>query len=372
MRTPLPSLERPALGNTLPTISTSPTGSEATWNRASQVAVLGLFVIAILWSCYVAQHVIVPILLAWVIATIVLPLVKWLQDRGVSRAAAATCVTLLFLLLIAALVILLSAPVASWLGRASQLGSLLRERLESFSHPLALLQELQKGLGAIEGSGTKVMKVEQQSASMVSTILGVLTPAITQFLLFLGALIFYLIYRDQLRATVVHLVSHREGRLTTLRALNEIDDNMTTYFGTFTLVNVGLGVVATVLTWATGLPNPFLWGVLACVLNYIPYIGPAIMIGTLAVVGLFVHPNLGAAVVAPLLYLATVTLEGHFLTPAVMGQRLELNPFAIFLAIAFCAWLWGPMGAFLAVPLLMALSVVVTHAWSEEKPIIPK
>ena len=346
--------------------------TDAAWTRASQIALVGLFVIALVWAVYAAHHVIVPVLLAWVIATIVQPLVKWLQDAGMPRTVASVIVALLFLTLVAGLLTLLFAPLASWLGRANYMGALLREKLESFSHPLALLQDLQKGLNAFGGAGTPVMKVEQQSSSMVASILSVLTPALSQFVLFIGALIFYLIYRDRLRTAVVSLLRVRETRLTTLRALNEIDDNMTTYFGTFTMVNVGLGVVAAAITWATGLPNPLLWGVLACTLNYVPYIGPAIVIATLAAVGLFVHPTLSEAAIAPLLYVAVVTVEGQFLTPAVMGQRLELNPFAIFLAIAFCAWLWGLLGAFLAVPLLMALSVIFSHVWAEEKPILPE
>ena len=146
---------------------------------------------------------------------------------------------------------------------------------------------------------------------------------------------------------------------------------MTTYFGTFTIVNFCLGLVTVALTWLVGLPNPLLWGVLAAVLNYIPYIGPAIVTGTLGVVGLLTYPTLGEAAVAPLVYLAIVTVEGQFLTPALMGRRLELNPFAVFLAIAFCTWLWGPVGAFLAVPLLMALTVAFGHAFSEEAPDLP-
>ena len=123
-----------------------------------------------------------------------------------------------------------------------------------------------------------------------------------------------------------------------LRTLNDIEENMTTYFGTFTLINIGLGIVTAVLTWAVGLPNPLLWGVLAAVLNYIPYIGPAVMIGTLAVVGLLLYPTIQAAAVAPLLYLALATVEGQFITPTLMGRRLEINPFAVFLSIAFCTW----------------------------------
>ena len=122
---------------------------------------------------------------------------------------------------------------------------------------------------------------------------------------------------------------------------------MTTYFGTFTIVNICLGLVTVALTWFVGLPNPLLWGVLAGLLNYIPYIGPAIVVATLTVVGLVTYPTLGEVAVAPLIYLAIVTIEGQFITPAFMGRRLELNPFAVFLAIAFCTWLWGPIGAFL-------------------------
>jgi predicted PurR-regulated permease PerM len=347
-------------------------GGEAAWRRASQVAVIGLFMIAVLWCAYAAQHVLVPLLLAWAIATIVLPLVKWLQNQGLPRVLAAIAVTLVLLCIIVALLFLLSAPVAYWLGRATYVGALLREKLESFTQPLALLQELQKGLNAIgSGSGTTTIKVEPQSSSIVTTILSFLTPAVSEFVLFLGALVFYLIYRQNLRNALVFFLKDREARLTTLRALNDIDENMTTYFGTFSLVNVSLGVVAAILTWATGLPNPLLWGVLACVLNYIPYIGPALVISTLALVGLLTYPWVGEAAVAPLLYLGVVTLEGQFITPALMGQRLELNPFAVFLSIAFFAWLWGPIGAFLAVPMLMTFSVIFGRAFEEEKPELP-
>jgi predicted PurR-regulated permease PerM len=120
------------------------------------------------------------------------------------------------------------------------------------------------------------------------------------------------------------------------------------------------------------LPNPLLWGVLAGVLNYVPYIGPAIVVATLAIVGLVSFPTLAEAAVAPLIYVAVVTVEGHFLTPAFMGRRLELNPFAVFLAIAFCTWLWGPVGAFLAVPVLIVLTVTLDHAIMQEKPELPE
>jgi predicted PurR-regulated permease PerM len=342
------------------------------WTRASQISLIGLFVIALLWCGYVAQPVIVPVLLAWAIATIVLPLVKWMQGRGVPRVLAAVVVTLLLVMLIVSLLVLLSTPVAYWLGRATEIGALIKQKLQTMTQPLALLEEVQKALNVIGAGGKPALKVEQQSATVVTTIFSILTPAMSQFILFIGALVFYLVYQERLRSTVVYFLRERETRLSTLRTLSDIDESMTTYFGTFTIVNFCLGVVTIALTWLVGLPNPLLWGVLAGVLNYIPYIGPALVTGALGVVGLLTYSTLHEAAVPPLIYLAIVTLEGQFLTPTIMGRRLELNPFAVFLAIAFCTWLWGPIGAFLAVPLLMALTVTLGHAFSEEKPELPE
>ena len=356
-------------------ISLKPRGngrhSAVAWERASQIAVVGLFMIAVLWCAYVAQHVIVPVLLAWAIATIVLPVVKWLERCGLPRPVAAVVVTIILIGLILAFVVLLSAPLTYWLGRASYIGALLREKLEAFSQPLALLQEIQKGLNAIGAGTSATLKVEAQSTSLVTGILAIVTPALSGFVIFVFSLIFYLIYRQRLRNAIVGLLSDREARLATLRTLNDIDENMTAYFGMFTIINLGLGVVAAGLTWAIGLPNPLLWGALACVLNYVPYIGPAVVIGTLAVVSLLNFPTLQEALIAPLAYLAVVTIEGQFITPTLIGRRLEINPFAVFLAIAFCTWFWGPVGAFLAVPVLMALSVILEHGFSEEKPSLP-
>lgn len=342
------------------------------WARASHVALIGLFVIALLWATYVARPVIVPVLLAWVIATIVLPIVTWLYTHKVPRVVAVLAVTTALLVLIVSLLLLLSTPVTFWLGRATELSVLVKQKLQTMNQPLALLDEARKALNTIAAGGTQpAMKVEQESATVVTTVFAVLTPAVSQFILFVGALIFYLIYQTRLRNTVVLLFPDRGVRLTTLHILSDVDENMTKYFGAFTLVNLCLGAATVLLTWAVGLPNPLLWGVLAALLNYIPYIGPAIVVATLGVVGLLTYPTLGEASIAPLIFLGIVTVEGQFLTPAFMGRRLELNPFAVFLAVAFCTWLLGPIGAFLAVPLLMAAAVTLGHAFGEQKPALP-
>jgi len=349
----------------------SPAVPADTWMRLTQVATIGLFVLALLWSAQVSQPVLVPVLLAWVIATVLLPAVHLLQKRNLPRALSAILLTAALLAIISSVLLVVAVPASSWLGRATELRLTLQHKLQTMSQPFAVIEELRKTLSSITSTDAGALKVQHPSDNVVTTTVGVLMPAAGQLVLFFGALLFYLIYHERIRTSVVMLFGGHDARLEALRTLRCIDENMTKYFTTFTLVNLLLGAVTFGLAHLVGLPNPLLWGVLACVLNYIPYLGPAVVAGTLAVVGLVTFPALSQAVVAPAVYVAMVFFEGQFLTPYLMGRRLELNPFAVFLAIAFCMWLWGPVGAFLAVPLLMATTVAIESAFAEQKPDLP-
>jgi predicted PurR-regulated permease PerM len=120
-----------------------------------------------------------------------------------------------------------------------------------------------------------------------------------------------------------------------------------------------------------GLPSPLMLGLIAMLLNYIPYVGPACMAIILLAVGFVTFPSLGQALIAPASFIVLTTLEGHLITPAVVGRRLTLDPLAVFLAVAFWAWLWGPLGAFLAVPLLIVALVIVSHVFPSDDGKLP-
>jgi predicted PurR-regulated permease PerM len=123
--------------------------------------------------------------------------------------------------------------------------------------------------------------------------------------------------------------------------------------------------------WLFGFPNPIILGILAMVLNYVPYIGPACMTLILFGVGLVTFPSLSYALIPPAALVALTTIEGHLLTPAVLGRGLTLNPLAVFLALAFWTWLWGPMGAFLAVPLTIIALVTISHLFPDDEDKLP-
>jgi predicted PurR-regulated permease PerM len=130
-------------------------------------------------------------------------------------------------------------------------------------------------------------------------------------------------------------------------------------------------VVVALGAWFFGFPSPIILGLMAMVLNYIPYIGPACMTVILLGVGLVAFPSLGYALVPPAAFVGLVTLEGQFITPTILGRRLTLNPLLVLLAIAFWAWLWGPIGAFLAVPLTVMIMVTTAHLFPPDESKLP-
>jgi predicted PurR-regulated permease PerM len=130
---------------------------------------------------------------------------------------------------------------------------------------------------------------------------------------------------------------------------------------------MGVGLITAIAVYLMGFPNAVLWGVLAFIFNYVPYIGPAVMVFVLFCVGLVIFPSLGHALIAPLFFVAVTTIEGHFVTPNIVGRNLSLSPLMVFLALAFWTWLWGPIGAFLATPILIIGLVVSKHFLHEEE-----
>jgi predicted PurR-regulated permease PerM len=220
-------------------------------------------------------------------------------------------------------------------------------------------------------SGGQTVSVESNPAEMVGSVLVLVTPAVSQFVVFFGTLIFFLATNNTLRQRIVVAFVTREARLRMLRIWNDIEANLVGYVGMVTMINIGLGVVTTIMLYLVGFPNPVTFGLLTMLLNYIPYIGPAIIAIVLFGVGVVAMPSLAQAALAPALFVAITTVEGHFLTPSLVGRRLTLSPFIVFLALAFWTWLWGPIGAFLAVPLVIVSFVVMGHVLPREEASLP-
>jgi predicted PurR-regulated permease PerM len=173
------------------------------------------------------------------------------------------------------------------------------------------------------------------------------------------------------RRTLTSFFGTREGKLRFIRIANDIEHNLASYVATVTVINAAVGTVVAVGAWLLDLPNPLILGILAMLFNYLPYLGPGCMAIILFAVGFVTFSSLAQALIAPASLVVLATLEGHLITPTVLGRRLTLDPLAVFLAIAFWSWLWGPMGAFLAVPLLIVAQVVIGHVFPSDDIRLP-
>jgi predicted PurR-regulated permease PerM len=310
--------------------------SVESWNWAVRISVVGLFVVALAVIAFKMASVVVPVVLAWVVAMVLLPVVDGLERRGLSRALTSIVLVILLIASIMVIVGVLTVPLTYWLRRGSELGALLKERLETLGNPLAFFDEIGNALSQVTGGDESASAVNLSSSNIVTVILSVLTPLVSETLIFLVSLVFNLIYHRDIQSGMLLVFRNDSARQMAKDILKDIQVNTSIYFGTLTVVNICLGIAATVLTWLVGLPHPFLWGMLAAVLNFIPYVGAAIVIATLFVVGLIVFSAFSHAVIAPLAYLGITALEGQVITPTLIGHRLTINPFLVFLSIA-CA-----------------------------------
>jgi predicted PurR-regulated permease PerM len=332
------------------------------------ISLVGLLVICIITGLYLAKAFFLPITMAFIVGTMLSPAASFLERYRVPRGVAAVLIVAGVCTGAAFMIGLLASPVMEWSSKLPELGSRLKEKLHVFDRPLAHWQELQSMIGGPDTLST----LQLPKFDWVQPTLEFLSPTFAELLLFIATLILFIASWRELRRGLIMNFGDRPARLRTLRILNEIEEHLGNYLLMVTMINIGVGVATGLVCAVSGMPNPAGLGALAAILNFIPIIGPVAMFAVLIVVGLVALPTIGAGLVAPALFAAMTFLEGHFLTPTIVGRRLALNALAVFVMLAFWTWLWGPMGAFLSSPLLIVALIVKEHLMPANQPQFPE
>ena len=326
-----------------------------------------MFIILFVVALSLARPILLPVVSAFVVTMMLGPLSARAERYRMPSLITAIVLWLLVILVCYGVIVLLAAPVVDWIGKAPDIGRNIQEKLRVLDRPLSVLQELREAFLPSDKKGSLGVDI----MAFIQPAVLIVTPAIGQILIFFGTLFFMLLGRTQLRRVLIAFFDERDARLRMIKIMNDIEHNLTGYLSIVALINIGVGLCGGFAAWVTGLPDPVAWAVLAFILNFIPYIGALMMEAALLMVGLVTFATLAQALVAPLIFLALATLEGHFITPGIMGRRLTLNPLTVFLSLVFWTWLWGPVGAFLAVPLLIVALVVIGHLFPENEPELP-
>ncbi|MBV9288011.1 MAG: AI-2E family transporter [Hyphomicrobiales bacterium] len=304
---------------------------------------------------YYMRELFLPIVTAFVVGVMLSPAAKALEERKWPRVASAALIVVLTALLIALVAALIAAPVADLAGKLPQIG----DKLKVFDGLLDTWKRLEIQVGI--NPSTAAPAIPLPSLTWIPTTIGYLSPPLTGFVYFLIVLLLFISGWPDLRRQLVMTFASRDSRLMVLKILNEMEASLAAYLLTVACINACVGAAAGVIAWLTGLTFPIGFGALAATLNFIPIVGPVFMIIVLAVVGLLTAPTLVAGLLPAGLFALVVFLEGQFITPSIIGRRIEINILAVFLSLMFWTWMWGPMGAFLSSPLLIVGLILKEH-----------
>jgi predicted PurR-regulated permease PerM len=338
-------------------------------SNGARVSMLLVGIIAFVFALHAGRLILEPVALGIVIGLMLGPVASKIEERGVSPALSSLLVVLVFLLCLCALAAALATPLAFWFSRLPEIWREVQIHLSQFREPLDSIAHMREQLRNITG-GSKVT-VSVDSGSPVESV-AVLAPAvIAQIILFFAGMYFFVATRHRTRIAILRLCLDRRLRWRVAHIFRDVEYLVSRYLLSITVINIGQGIAVTLALWAIGVPSPAIWGALAALLNFVIYIGPAVMAAVLLGVGVISFDTLGATLLPTIVFLALHLAESQFVTPTVLGRTLTLNPFVIFLALAFWIWIWGPIGGFIAVPALLIVyaiggNILPGMEWSTE------
>lgn len=321
-----------------------------------------IVILMTLSALYFAKDVVLPVVLGFMLALTLGPWVRWLSRRGVPAPLSAAVLIFGFAAVIGMGILLLGGSVASWFDEIPRISFELRDKLRGVTESVSAFQDASKQVEDLAKGG------EDATQTVVLQQPGLLTAAVSNLASFATSLVaglilalFLLSAGNLFYIKVVESFSRFGDKKRALMVIYEIERRMSHYIVAITCINATLGLAVATAMYVLDMPYPFVWGIAAFCLNYLPFLGG--VIGTLGV-GAFaiVHfDNLYYAMLVPIAYQSLTALEGQVLTPLLLGVRLQLNTVAVFLTVIFWAWLWGIPGALMAVPILVFVKVVCDH-----------
>ncbi|MBV9841779.1 MAG: AI-2E family transporter [Sphingomonadaceae bacterium] len=306
-----------------------------------------------------------PVTAGLVVAVALVPLLEWLERRRVPSAIAAFICIVLFIavanLVIAAIVV----PAADWVSllpeRIGQIKTTIKPLIDIYASLNKFINETSSQIALTRARAVRTVALEAPSS-----LLGLLTTAAPFALIqifFAVLLVFFFLagWSSMRRRTITGRASFTSA-LTLARVIQEVVDATSSYIATITLINVSLGGLVAGGLYLAGLPTPLMWGGIVALLNYIPYLGPLIAAALLALGGLMMFSHVWQALTPAGVFVCCHLVESNIITPTILGRRLTINPLMILVALSFWGWVWGALGAVLAVPLLIITRTVISAA----------
>jgi len=341
--------------------------SEAALRRSRMMAnysMVGLFVLALLVVLYHIGDFMVPVIGAILLNLILSPVSRAMHRLHIPYSVSAVVIVVVLFSVMAATFYGLSSPVSRWISVIPEAVARLENQLEEMRGPLINVRQATREVEKItsgndgdQDTGAEPQRVVVSDPSLTTRIFGSVTNMVLEMGLMFVLLYFLLAVGDLFQIKLVSSIPRLRDKLKAQHMATAMVHDMSIYLATVTLINAVLGTAVGLALFAFHFPNPLVWGVMAGLLNYVPYLGAVVGIGIVAVAS-FMSMEPSAAIWPPLAYAAINTLEGQFITPSIVSRNLTLNPVVVFLSVSFFAWFWGIPGALMAVPILVIVKIL--------------
>ncbi|WP_425618158.1 AI-2E family transporter [Anatilimnocola sp. NA78] len=315
--------------------------------------------LAIVGALYVARDMIIPVMLALLLALLLMPIVRRLQSWRVPDLLSAFVLVSIVVALFSMAILTLTREAQHWLAdtpamlnKASLLIPANSGPLQHFREATAAVQEMTTRDGE-----AKPLQVEVATPDTMLTALGVSTHFVGAAVIVFVLAFFLLAFNKSLINQAVESRDTFSDKRNVVQLIRNVETGVSRYLFTVTAINIGLGVATAALLWLMKIPNPVLWGVVVATLNFVPHVGAFFCMAVLFLVGAVTHESLSYGLATAGMFAILTSIESYFVTPLVLSRSLQLSPLAIILSILFWGWLWGIAGGLMAAPLLAMIKI---------------
>lgn len=321
---------------------------------------LGVLVfLLVMYTCAVAEAVLVPILVAILLGLILAPAVRFMERWRVPRLLGALLAVCATFGIIGSAIAALASPARAWLSHMPAALVHLQAALRDLRRPLQAATEATRELSKLGALGdTQTVHTVEASPGFLAHLLSVAPGALAGLVVTVFLTFLFLLHGDALLRKFVTMAPHLRAKRDIVLATREAQHELSIYMITITVINLALGLATVAALHLLHVPDPWLWGGVAALMNYAPFIGPLITAAALVVAGFAEFSSPLSALAAPAAFLGLHLLEGELVTPHLVGRRLALDPVMVFLALIVLGWMWGVAGLLLAVPLLACAKIV--------------
>lgn len=326
------------------------------------IALVVLAFLAVLYTLHIASAFFLPIVLAILLNLLLSPSVRWLRNHLRLPVPLGAGIVIVVLLSLVGYGSTWLAPAASaWVARAPESIATLKRRIRPLQRPMEQVNRAAEQVEQATDMDKKTQEVEIKGPGLSQQVFGGTTALLGSAMVVIFLTYFLLASGELFLQKLVGVLPQLKDKKTAVRIVRETEAQVSVYLVVTTLINLGVGVATGLALALVGMPNAVLWGVLAAVLNFVPYVGGLVNTVILALAAFLTFEDTGRALMVPFVFTVINILEGNLITPWILGRRMRLNTVAVFVGLIFWWYLWGITGAILAVPIMASIKIACDH-----------